>query len=160
MVVCACHVCPACLLADDHQQGPCQYVVVLAEPSFSTNHFFDGLKRLAIVPPELAAVVGVTVLSASEANKVAKRTGLAPHTTVLSDEGRHWLRAHKIGDRWGPRRRRGSGCSVCSSDRPMVDASSSSWLGLWSEPCSCWTPASAPSWPSSGTHHRGPSMSY
>lgn len=38
-------------------QGEARYVIVLAEASFTTTPFFDCLKRLSIVPADVASVV-------------------------------------------------------------------------------------------------------
>lgn len=59
----------------------------------------EGLKRMRIVPPHVAAVVGVSPTGPHEAVRLVKKHGLAPGA-FLSDVDRRWLAAHGVG---GPR---------------------------------------------------------
>ena len=60
----------------------------------------EGLKRMRIVPPQLAAVVGVSPTPPHEAVRLVKKHGLAPGALLSDDADRRWLAAHGVG---GPR---------------------------------------------------------
>ncbi len=98
------------------KQGKSKYVIVLVEPSHSTDNLIEGLKRMRIVPPALAAVVGITVEPPHEAQvcpsilslylplthppthlltqRLAKKHGLTETCELLSDAERAWMDAH------------------------------------------------------------------
>ncbi len=56
----------------------------------------EGLKRMRIVPPQLAAVVGVCPTPPHEAVRLVKKHGLTPGS-FLSDVDGRWLAAHGVG---------------------------------------------------------------
>lgn len=73
-------------------QNNSRHVVVLADPSFSTDRLMEGLSRMRIVPPSLASIVGITSLSPLEAKRLASKSGLT--VPLLSDEKKAWMSAH------------------------------------------------------------------
>ena len=94
-------------------QGTSKYVVVLVDPSQSGLTLVEGLKRMRIILPSLAAVVGVTILSPQDAQRLAKKSGLLPSSSppssssssssspssspsLLSDPSHQWMDAHGI----------------------------------------------------------------
>jgi len=56
-------------------QGNSQYVVVLVGTSTVPTNFMEGLKRMRIIPPHLAAVIGVTSLGPQEAGRLSRKSG-------------------------------------------------------------------------------------
>jgi hypothetical protein len=79
-------------------RGESRYVVVLAGVA-AEGLVTEGLKRMRIVPPALAAIVGVCQTPPHEAVRLVKKHGLSPGS-LLSDVDGRWLAAHGIG---GPR---------------------------------------------------------
>lgn len=86
------------VLATFKPQNESRYLVVLAGMG-PEGLVLDGLKRMRIVPPKLASVVGVCPTPPHEAVRLVKKHGLHPGQ-FLSDVDGRWLAAHGVG---GPR---------------------------------------------------------
>jgi hypothetical protein len=82
-------------------QGTGKYVVILVDPNPAATTLVEGLNRMRIIPPSLAAVVGVTPLSCPELARLAKKAGLtatgaSTSTYLLSDTSYSWMDAHGL----------------------------------------------------------------
>ncbi|TFJ85842.1 hypothetical protein NSK_002662 [Nannochloropsis salina CCMP1776] len=82
-------------------RGTGKYVVILVDPNPAATTLVEGLNRMRIIPPSLAAVVGVTPLSCPELARLAKKAGLtatgaSTSTYLLSDTSYSWMDAHGL----------------------------------------------------------------